>query len=116
MPGQLRSFWRAVAAIVLLSVLTVDVARAQHDVSREAARQSREWVRNAVVYEIFPRNFSAEGNFNGVTARLDDLKNLGVTILWLMPIHITGQEKKKGTIGSPSAGRGFYAIQPHYRT
>ena len=114
MPGQLRSFWRAVAAIVLLSVLTVDVARAQHDVSREAARQSREWVRNAVVYEIFPRNFSAEGNFNGVTARLDDLKNLGVTILWLMPIHITGQEKKKGTIGSPYAVRDYYSINPAY--
>jgi hypothetical protein len=40
--------------------------------------------------------FSAQGNFEGVTARIDNLKDLGVTILWLMPIHPIGQEKKKG--------------------
>src|ERR1035441_9933241 len=56
----------------------------------KAARSSPQWVRDGVVYEIFPRNFSAEGNFNGIIARLDDLKNLGVNILWLMPIHPLG--------------------------
>jgi len=40
-----------------------------------------------VVYKIFPRNFSPEGNFDGITVRLDELKSLGVDILWLMPIH-----------------------------
>jgi glycosidase len=89
---------------------------AQRDVSRESARPSREWVRDAVIYEIFPRAFSEQGNFNGVTTRLDDLKNLGVTILWLMPIHIMGQEKKKGTIGSPYAVRDYYSINPDYGT
>ncbi len=74
------------------------------------------WVQNGVIYEIFPRNFSAEGNFNGITARLDDLKTLGVTILWLMPIHIMGTEKKKGTIGSPYAVRDYYSINPDYGT
>ena len=69
------------------------------DVSREQARSSRDWVRDGVIYEIYPRAFSAQGNFNGITARLDDLKDLGVNILWLMPIHPIGQEKKKGTIG-----------------
>ena len=38
------------------------------------------WVRCGVVYEIFPRNFSPEGNFDGITARLDQLKDLGVNI------------------------------------
>ncbi|HEX8186174.1 MAG TPA: alpha-amylase family glycosyl hydrolase, partial [Blastocatellia bacterium] len=83
---------------------------------RETARPSREWVRDAVIYEIFPRAFSAEGNFNGITARLDDLKSVGVTIIWLMPIHIIGQEKKKGTIGSPYAVRDYYSINPDYGT
>ncbi|HKG22755.1 MAG TPA: alpha-amylase family glycosyl hydrolase, partial [Blastocatellia bacterium] len=59
---------------------------------------------------------SPEGNFGGVTARLDDLKSLGVTILWLMPIHPTGQEKKKGSVGSPYAVRDYYAINPDYGT
>jgi glycosidase len=80
------------------------------------ARSSPPWVRDGVVYEIFPRNFSAEGNFNGITARLDELKDLGVTILWLMPIHPQGEKMRKGTLGSPYAVRDYYAINPSYGT
>jgi glycosidase len=83
---------------------------------RASARTSPKWLREGVVYEIYPRAFSQEGNFNGVTARLDALKDIGVTILWLMPIHPIGQEKKKGTIGSPYAVRDFYAINRDYGT
>lgn len=86
----------------------------QRDFSREQARPSPDWVRDAVIYEIFPRNFSREGNFNAITAQLDRLKELGITILWLMPIHPIGQEKKKGTVGSPYAARDYYAINPDY--
>ena len=80
------------------------------------ARSSPQWVRDGVVYEIFPRNFSSEGNFNGITARLDELKDLGVTILWLMPIHPQGEKMRKGTLGSPYAVRDYYAINPGYGT
>ena len=90
--------------------------QATRDFAKESARPSREWVRDGVIYEIFPRAFSPQGNFNGITARLDDLKDLGVTILWLMPIHPIGQEKKKGTIGSPYAVRDYYGINPDYGT
>ncbi len=86
------------------------------DASKEQARSTRDWVRDGVIYEIFPRAFSPQGNFNGITARLDDLKALGVNILWLMPIHPIGQEKKKGTIGSPYAVRDYYGINPDYGT
>jgi cyclomaltodextrinase / maltogenic alpha-amylase / neopullulanase len=86
------------------------------DVSKQPARATRDWVRDGVIYEIYPRAFSPQGNFNGITARLDDLKNLGVNMLWLMPIHPIGQEKKKGTIGSPYAVRDYYAINPDYGT
>ena len=68
------------------------------------------------MYELFPRNFSTEGNFNGITARLDELQDLGVTIIWLMPIHPLGQQLRKGTIGSPYAVRDYYAINPDYGT
>ena len=79
-------------------------------------RPVRDWVRDGVIYEIYPRAFSQQGNFNAITARLDELKDLGVTILWLMPIHPIGQEKKKGTIGSPYAVRDYYGINPDYGT
>jgi cyclomaltodextrinase / maltogenic alpha-amylase / neopullulanase len=75
---------------------------------------SPQWLRNGVIYEIFPRNFSPEGNFNGITARLDELKDLGVNVLWLMPIQPLGQKLRKGTLGSPYAIRDYYAINPDY--
>lgn len=103
---------------VLLAVCSYGSTAQQpsRDISRQQARPTRDWVRDGVIYEIYPRTFSPQGNFNGITARLDDLKDLGVNILWLMPIHPIGQEKKKGTIGSPYAVRDYYGINPDYGT
>src|SRR5262245_347739 len=71
------------------------------DLSKRSARSSPAWLRDAVVYEINTRNFSPEGTFNAVTARLDELRDLGVNVLWLMPIHPIGAKMKKGSLGSP---------------
>lgn len=78
--------------------------------------KSPDWLRNGVLYEIFTRNFSPSGDFKGITARLDELKKLGVDILWLMPIHPQGELKKKGSAGSPYCVRDFYGINPDYGT
>jgi len=114
-----RSFQILTIALTLLVASSSWQGTAQQparDVSKDSARPTREWVRDAVIYEIYPRAFSAEGNFNGITSQLNRLKELGVTILWLMPIHPIGQEKKKGSIGSPYAVRDYYAISPAYGT
>ena len=106
----------AILCFALLGGFGVAAQQPAHDFSREKARATRDWVRDGLVYEIYPRAFSAAGDFNGITARLDDLKQLGVNILWLMPIHPIGELKKKGTIGSPYAVRDYYAINPAYGT
>ena len=80
--------------------------------SNPAARPVANWIASGIIYEINPRTFSPTGNFKGVEQKLDELKNLGVTILWLMPIHPVGQVKKKGTIGSAYAVQDYYAINP----
>ena len=81
-----------------------------------APRKAPDWLRSGVLYEIFPRDFSATGDFNGITGRLDELQNLGVNILWLMPIHPLGEKLKKGSLGSPYCVRDFYAVNPDYGT
>jgi glycosidase len=103
-------------SLVALCLAGATLAAQDRDVSQLNARASASWVRDALIYELNPRTFSAAGNFNGVTARLDDLKANGVSIVWLMPIHPLGQLKKKGTIGSPYAVRDYYAINPDYGT
>ncbi|MBI3738724.1 MAG: DUF3459 domain-containing protein [Chloroflexi bacterium] len=60
--------------------------------SPAAETASRPWWRDAVFYEIFVRSFydtngDGIGDFNGVTAKLDYLQDLGITGIWLMPIN-----------------------------
>ena len=91
-------------------------ARADVDVSGATARPSPDWLRSGTIYEIFPRDFSAAGNLAGITARLDELKDLGVTVLWIMPIHPIGTKCRKGDFGSPYSIRDYYAVDPNYGT
>src|SRR5215213_11701458 len=108
-----------IAGTILLALLLsvfVFAQPATRDFSKETARVSPDWVKDAVIYEIFPRQYSQKGDFNSITADLDRLKNLGVTVLWLMPVHPVGKLKAKGTIGSPYAVRDYYAVNPDYGT
>jgi glycosidase len=72
--------------------------------------------RDVVMYEVFIRNFSKEGTINALNSQLSELKNLGVNVLWLMPIQPTGQLNKKGTYGSPYSISDYYAINPDFGT
>jgi len=89
---------------------------ADPDVSKLPARPSPDWLRTGTIYEIFPRDFSGAGNLNGVTARLDELHDLGVNILWVMPIHPIGVKLRKGEFGSPYSISDYYAVNPDYGT
>ena len=65
---------------------------------------------NEVIYQIFVRNYSKEGTFDKVTEDLPRLKDLGVDILYLMPINEIGEKARKGTYGSPYASKDYFSI------
>src|SRR5262245_54881791 len=92
-----RRFVPSLIATLACVLLSSGIAPRQ---TTPAARQTPAWLRDGIIYELFPRNFSSEGNFNGVTAKLDELKDLGVTIIWLMPVHPIGEKFRKGSFGS----------------
>lgn len=71
---------------------------------------------NRVIYEVNVRNYSAEGNFKGLEKDLPRLKELGVDILWLMPIHPIGVKNHGGTLGSSYSVRDYKGINPDYGT
>ena len=103
-----------VLALCLTAWLWLGLATGAAATTNSGGVKSPDWLRQAVVYELFPRNFSRAGDFNSITAKLDELKDLGVDVLWLMPIHPLGQKMKKGSIGSPYAVRDYYGINPDY--
>ena len=68
---------------------------------------------DAVIYQVNMRAFSAGGNFAGVTARLDSIKNLGANVVYLMPIYPVGQLRG---VNSPYAVQDYRAVNAEFGT
>src|SRR3954447_26512317 len=54
------------------------------------------WWKHAVIYEIYPRSFQDSnadgmGDLNGITSRLDYLKDLGIDSIWITPFYPSPQ-------------------------
>ena len=75
-----------------------------------------EWSRNAVIYEVNLRQFTPEGTFMAFEAHLPRLREMGVDILWLMPVHPIGEENRKGTLGSYYSVQDYTGINPEFGT
>ena len=50
------------------------------------------WWKEAIVYQIYPRSFCDSngdgiGDLNGITSKLDYLKELGIDVIWLSPVY-----------------------------
>jgi glycosidase len=65
--------------------------------------------RDIAMYEINFSAFSTTGDLNGVKARLDEIKDLGVNVIWLMPIYPIGDVK---SVGSPYAIKDYTKVNP----
>ncbi len=75
-----------------------------------------DWTQKAVLYQINTRQFTPEGTFRAAEKQLPRLKELGVDILWLMPIHPIGEKNRKGTLGSPYSIKDYYGVNPEFGT
>jgi cyclomaltodextrinase / maltogenic alpha-amylase / neopullulanase len=104
------------STLILAALLLAPTFVQAGDPAKQTARTQPDWLRDGVIYEIFPRDFSPAGNLNGVTAQLGRLKDLGVTVLWIMPIHPIGEKCRKGDFGSPYSIRDYYAVDSNYGT
>ena len=78
--------------------------------------QHPEWSKNATIYELNLRQFTAEGTLAAAERELPRLAALGVGIVWLMPIHPIGEKNRKGGKGSPYSVRDYRAVNPDYGT
>lgn len=110
---------RIISTLLLLSFLSACAQTTPTPAPAQAASptpeaESANWWNEAVFYEIFVRSFydsdgNGIGDFNGIIQKLDYLETLGITAIWLMPIH-----------PSPSYHgydvTDYYAVNPEYGT
>lgn len=70
--------------------------------------------KKAVIYEVNLRQYSKNSTFKSFEAELPRLKNMGVTVLWFMPIQPIGKKNRKGKLGSYYSISDYTATNPEY--
>ncbi len=80
------------------------------------ANQTLKSLSHQVIYQVYPRNYSKAGTLSAVTQDLQRIKDLGVDIVYLLPIHPIGKVARKGDLGSPYSIQDFRAVNPELGT
>ena len=94
-----------ICVIVLVGVALLGFCRAKHPAAAETRHPAFAYY--GTIYELNTRQFTPEGTFRAAEAHLPELTDLGVEIIWFMPIQEIGVEGRKGTLGS------YYAIKDY---
>ena len=84
--------------------------------AQKPAQPQQQPLENSVVYEMNVRQYTPEGTFAAAMQQLPRLSELGVDIVWLMPIYPIGVEGRKGTLGSYYAVKNYCDINPEFGT
>ncbi len=111
---------RWLSVVVLVLVVGFGCTQSSNDASSDSAASVHidhpEWSKSANMYEVNIRQYTEEGTFKAFQEELPRLKEMGVDILWLMPIHPIGEKKRKGELGSYYSIKDYTAVNPHFGT
>ena len=97
---------------ILLAITTALVALS----CAQKPQAPQQPLENSVVYEMNVRQYTQEGTFAAAQQQLPRLAELGVDIVWLMPIYPIGVEGRKGELGSYYAVKNYCDINPEFGT
>ncbi len=75
-----------------------------------------DWAKGSNIYEVNIRQYTLEGTFAAFSKHLPRLKNMGVEILWLMPITPISKKVRQGILGSYYACSSYTEINPEFGT
>ena len=101
---------------LLLSIILINLISCSemNQTPTKLAPISKERIANAVIYEANIRQYSPQGSFEAFTADLPKIKELGVDIIWLMPIYPISTTKSKGSLGSYYAVSDYQKVNPEF--
>jgi len=83
-------------------------------ISKPAPPAGPEWSHNLPIYEVNLREYTPEGTFKAFEQHLPAIKELGVGIIWFMPIHPLGEDER--SFGSPYCVRDYLDVNSEYGT
>jgi 1,4-alpha-glucan branching enzyme len=66
----------------------------------DASFKTVEWMKYKTIYEVNLRQYTEAGSFKSFEAHIPRLKEMGVEVLWLMPVTPISEKGRKGSLGS----------------
>lgn len=79
-----------------------------------AQNSAPEWSKDQTIYEVNIRQYTPEGTFDAFTQHIPRLEELGVGILWVMPVQPIGKLNRKGSLGSYYSISDYTATNPEF--
>ena len=76
--------------------------------------QHADWSYSAVIYEMNARQLTEEGTFKSAMRHLQHLKDVGVDVVWMMPIYPIGVAERKGSLGSYYSISDYCDVNPEF--
>jgi len=73
-----------------------------------------DWIYSSNVYEVNLRQYTPEGSIRAFIRQLPRLQDMGIDVLWFMPITPISAQKRLGTLGSYYACSDYTSINPEY--
>ncbi len=125
---QRNSFYFALAAVIVVSLFSVQSFSQKNEITQPNARNSPEWIIKGIMYQIQPRAFTPEGTIKASTKRLDKLKMLGISIVYMCPVFVADDDmnqqfwsprqlaSKMNNPLNPYRMKDYYHVDPEYGT
>jgi len=102
--------------VLLWIAISIGMSACTIPVEEEKGVNHPEWILDASLYEVNIRQYTPEGTFNAFSEHLESLKEMGVDIIWLMPVNPIGEKNRKGPLGSYYSVKDYYAVNPEFGT
>lgn len=113
-----KIYYLAIATLLLASCAPkpteIDNTSQEENISNQDVYPAK--VKGMTIYEVNIRQSTPEGTFAAFQEHLPRLRDLGVDILWLMPIQPIGEKNRKGTLGSYYSISDYSAVNPEFGT
>ena len=112
----------SIALPIMFTLMYIGCTKKEDPIPKENDKQAIETIEpfdkvpslnDMIIYEVNPMVFGPDGTFADIEAKLSYIKELGVNVVWLMPIFPRGIEKG---VGSPYAVIDYTYVNPAYGT
>ena len=82
----------------------------------DASFKTVDWIKDKTIYEVNLRQYTEAGSFKAFESHIPRLKEMGVEVLWFMPVTPISEKGRKGSLGSYYACSSYTKLNAEFGT